>query len=350
MSERVLPLPGALVISLDFELHWGVRDRHPAEGNYRSHLLGARRAVPQLLDLFEEFQVAATWATVGFLFAESREELERFSPQERPTYADPALSPYAEEHGRDEADDPFHFASSLIGAIQGTPRQEIATHTFSHYYCLEEGQTAASFRADLEAACALALRRGIRFESIVFPRNQHNPAYDEVLLANGIVAYRGNPPGWMYREGDARASSSRWRRAARLSDAYLNLSGYNTVSWPEVSQPNGLANVRASFFLRPYSPGLRHLDPLRLDRLCRGLRHAAGAQRIFHLWWHPHNFGSHTEENLRFLRAFLTEFGKCREKYGMQSMSMAEVAGRVRQEEPGLKPRSHRCQELKTQI
>src|SRR5262245_13071649 len=61
------PAFGALVISLDFELHWGVRDKRPVDGSYRENLLGAREAIPRMLDLFEEFGIAATWATVGFL-------------------------------------------------------------------------------------------------------------------------------------------------------------------------------------------------------------------------------------------------------------------------------------------
>jgi len=52
--------PGALVISLDFELHWGVRDRLSAEGPYRANLLGARAAVPRMLALFEKYGVAVT--------------------------------------------------------------------------------------------------------------------------------------------------------------------------------------------------------------------------------------------------------------------------------------------------
>jgi hypothetical protein len=79
---------GALVISLDFELHWGVRDKSAPDGPYRENLLGARKAIPRILDLFEEFDVAATWATVGFLFAESRREREEFSPVVRPQYTD----------------------------------------------------------------------------------------------------------------------------------------------------------------------------------------------------------------------------------------------------------------------
>ena len=86
---------GALVISLDFELHWGVRDKCALDGPYRENLLGARRAIPLLLDLFEEFDVAATWATVGFLFARSRREREQFSPAVRPHYADARLDAYS---------------------------------------------------------------------------------------------------------------------------------------------------------------------------------------------------------------------------------------------------------------
>src|SRR5450755_2842539 len=85
---------GAFVISLDFELHWGVRDRPSSSVSYRANLMGARVAIPGMLDLFEEFNVAATWATVGFLFANSRREMEEYSPAIRPVYENPQLDPY----------------------------------------------------------------------------------------------------------------------------------------------------------------------------------------------------------------------------------------------------------------
>ncbi|HLM62313.1 MAG TPA: hypothetical protein VK308_16035, partial [Pyrinomonadaceae bacterium] len=77
---------GAFVISLDFEIHWGVRDYKPSDGDYRPHLLGERQAVPAMLELFKEFEVAATWATVGFLFAKSKAELEKYKPKVLPEY------------------------------------------------------------------------------------------------------------------------------------------------------------------------------------------------------------------------------------------------------------------------
>jgi peptidoglycan/xylan/chitin deacetylase (PgdA/CDA1 family) len=321
-----------LVISLDLELHWGVRDKQTSQGAYARSLQGARTVIPRLLELFEEFGVAATWATVGFLFATSREELEHFSPALRPAYGNPRLAPYAEPIGANEDEDPFHFAPSLIRRIQRTPRQEIATHTFSHYFCGEEGQTRESFRADLSAACAIASQYGLRIRSIVFPRNQHNPAYDDILRENGIRAYRGNPRSRVWRFANTEESTRLWTRAGRLLEAYLGRAARSTSAWQDVPQPSGLSDVRAGCLLRPYIRDMRHLERLRLERIRRSLRLAARTGRIFHLWWHPHNFGIYKDENLAFLRAVLVEFAACRDRDGMRSLSMAEVDGCVRRD------------------
>jgi peptidoglycan/xylan/chitin deacetylase (PgdA/CDA1 family) len=319
------PQVGALVISLDFELLWGVRDRHTGRDAYARNLQGARTVIPRILEIFEEYEIAATWAVVGFLMAESRDELERFSPGLRPAYRDPALDPYGEPVGRGEDDDPLHFAPSFVRRIKGTPRQEVGTHTYSHYYPGEPGQTRETFRADLLAACAIAAQHGMRFRSIVFPRNQHNPEYDDILWEVGIRAYRGNPTTLAWRFRDAEGSGRRWRRAGRFLDAYAGRSGASTIPWEEVRQSSGLCDVRASCLLRPFRPALRHLEGLRLSRIRRGLRFAARRKRIFHLWWHPHNFGIHQEENLSFLRRVLKDFSVCRDRYGMRSLTMAET-------------------------
>ena len=74
---------GALVVSLDFEQHWGMRDVLTIERS-RAALLGARTAIPRLLALFREFDIRATWATVGLLFFESRREMMAALPTCRP--------------------------------------------------------------------------------------------------------------------------------------------------------------------------------------------------------------------------------------------------------------------------
>ena len=61
--------PGALVISLDFELHWGVRDHVGRDDALYRRLDQARRAVDDMVSVFTQRRIRATWATVGFLFA-----------------------------------------------------------------------------------------------------------------------------------------------------------------------------------------------------------------------------------------------------------------------------------------
>jgi hypothetical protein len=323
---------GALVFSVDFELHWGVRDICPADGGYRANLLGEREAVPRMLALFDECGVAATWATVGFLFARSRDELTHFSPALKPHYDDPTLSPYREPIGEDEQRDPLHYAPSLIDEIRRRPRQEVGTHTFSHYYCLESGQTEDEFRADLGSAAAIAREYGVRPASIVFPRNQHNPDYARALLDAGITCYRGNEKSWMYRHTVGPAQPARVR-AGRLADSYVNLSGHNLTAWDEVVEPSGLANIPSSRFLRPHLPALGRFEKLRLKRVLAAMREAAESRRILHLWTHAHNLGVNMETNFAFLRAVCEEFRRLRQSHGMRSLTMSEAAAAARGKE-----------------
>ena len=325
VTDTRMPKTGALVISLDFELSWGVRDRHQAVNGYTQNLLGARAAVPRVLDLFTEFEVASTWAVVGLLFARSREQLLALTPKLRPHYKDARLDPYQEAVGESEADDPLHFAPSLIERIISTPGQEIATHTFSHYYCLEEGQSKEAFEADLLNAIGVAESYGLNIKSIVFPRNQHNSEYTDVLLRNGIMCYRGNQRHRMYSAA-ATDQVTRRQRFGRLIDSYLPLSGSNATAWSDIVEPSGLCNVPSSRFLRPYQRRLAGIDPLRRRRIEASMEVAAKTNQVFHLWWHPHNFGSELEENLGFLRSILNHYLKLRDGYGMRSLTMAEAA------------------------
>jgi peptidoglycan/xylan/chitin deacetylase (PgdA/CDA1 family) len=317
---------GTLVISLDFELLWGVRD-HLTINDYGANILGARKAVPAMLSLFEAFRIHATWATVGMLLYGKREQMVADFPEEKPTYEHAPLSPYSDIHelGPDEVADPYRFGLSLIRSIAQCPNQEIGTHTFSHYYCCEPGQTAEQFAADLKAALRSAKHLGIELRSIVFPRNQTSAVYLQVCRELGLVCYRGNEKSWLYATGSYRGES-KLKRAVRLADAYLNLTGHNTY---QAMNENGLCNVRSSRFLRPYDRRLAPLDRIRLRRITSGIEHAAKNGEIYHLWWHPHNFGANLELNIAFLRSIFEHFDGMRERYRMQSLTMGEIAAGI---------------------
>ncbi|HET8655874.1 MAG TPA: polysaccharide deacetylase family protein [Longimicrobiaceae bacterium] len=313
------------MISLDFELHWGVRDKHAAASGYTASLLGAREAIPRMLDLFTEYGISATWATVGFLFAESSEELQLFHPEVRPAYEDTRLDPYAEPVGPDEARDPIHFAPTLIRLIDSAPGQEVATHTYSHFYCLEAGAGEEAFRQDIASAQAIARARGIDLRSIVLPRNQWNPRFKKILSQAGLECYRGNQPGWMY-EASSTDTETRLKRLSRLIDAHVPLTDWGGARWRDLTAGAHPRDVPATCFLRSVSQGSGMVNRLRLRRITAGLDRAAREGRLFHLWWHPHNFGSHTTENLCFLRSVLDQYRRLVSEQGMRSLTMLEAS------------------------
>ncbi len=313
---------GTMVISLDFELYWGVRDQLGLD-EYKENLLGARRVIPRMLELFDRYHVHATWATVGFLFYGNKHDLMHDLPLEKPNYLDGGLSPYPHFFavGKDEAEDPFHFASSLIDQIKAVPFQEIGSHTFSHYYCLEEGQSAEEFDADLQAAVQASLKKGITSKSIVFPRNQVNADYLDVCEKHGFTSYRGTEQSAVYHAGPLTEKQQAWKRGIRLMDAYMNITGHHIHSIKE----SALVNVPSSRYLRPYKERSKWAEPLKLRRIKKSMTKAAKEKKVFHLWWHPHDFGRHIEENCRFLTEILNHYRELESAYGMKSLNMGEV-------------------------
>ena len=315
---------GTFVVSLDFELHWGVRD-HRSVADYRENLLGVRRAVPALLSMFSEFGIHATWATVGFLFFENIDELLAAIPTELPHYLNSKLDPYAalDEVGRNEAEDPFHFAPTLIRQIQATPGQEVATHTLSHYYTGAAGPTLESFRADIRAAKSAGQRFGVEIKSIVFPRNQVSMPHVHICAEEGLIAFRGVESDPFVAAGNGIGD-----RARRFADTYVNLSGA-CCGVPRMLNDCEIVSVPQSRFLRPCSGKLRVLEGLRLRRILSSMTFAAENNLLFHLWWHPHNFGMLMDRNLAFLRAILEHFRLLNRQFAFCSLTMAEVAETV---------------------
>jgi hypothetical protein len=110
-----------------------------------------------------------------------------------------------------------------------------------------------------------------------------------------------------------------------LADSYLPIGG------PHDHEPtlvDGMVDIPASRFLRPAGKSAA-LERLRLWRITSAMETAARRRKLFHLWWHPHNFGADLQANLNFLRAILDHFRTLQERYDMRSMTMAAVADEV---------------------
>lgn len=317
---------GTFVISLDFELMWGVRD-HRSVGEYGDAVLGGRQAIPMILTRFHEAGIRATWATVGLLFAKNRKEMLEYAPSCRPIYKNTKFSPYTDIEtrliGENEDCDPLHYGASLIDLIASTPGQEIATHTFSHYYCMESGATETSFEHDLIAALSIAEKDGHTLRTIVFPRNQTSKNFISVAEKVGIHTYRGDAKGWLY-ESRSNEGTTNLFRLARFLDGAIPI-GHHQVTHPTTD--GATTNVPASRFLRPWSRTLRHYQHFHLHRMKLEIELAARTGACFHLWWHPHNFGRNISENLRQLDMLINCFKSCRDNLGMVSKNMADLSG-----------------------
>lgn len=317
-------MPGKLIISLDFELMWGVRD-HLSVETYGDAILGGRMAIPRILSLFEQYGIRATWATVGLLFAASRREMQDYMPAILPRYANRSLGNHDavwNDVGDNEQVDPLHFGRSLLDQIASTDGQEIASHTFAHYYCLEEGQTLEAFAADTDASLAIARSADHELRSIVFPRNQYSDAHIKSCADRGIVAFRGQPAGFAYRPM-AKQKETMFVRGARLADSVAPVLPRSDPREPSFQA--GGVNVAASRFLRPWRKDWPAFSKLHVRHICAEMTRAARGGLQYHLWWHPHNFGRHTEQNLLQLVSILDTFVQLRHDFDMQSCSMADA-------------------------
>lgn len=320
---------GGLVISLDYELYWGMRDV-VSEDAFQAAADGVRVAIPGMLDLFRTHGIHATWATVGFLAFEGKAALEAALPEKQPSYTIPTLTNYRHfERVSDTGPErTLYFGGDLVDRIAATPHQEMGSHTFSHYYTTETGQTAEEFAADLDAADMLWRSKGLAMRSIVFPRNQMNPDYLPLCAARGITVFRGNQHS-IFHDTDHPKFKSTPFRIVRLLDGMLNVTGRHLAEVEHI-EADGVCftNVPASRYLRPCGARIGVMDRARIARIRADMKAAAKTGKLYHLWWHPHNFGAHPETNLELLGLILKEYTALRDSHGFASLTMAEAADR----------------------
>ncbi len=311
-------MAGTLVVSLDFELFWGMHDCTTRE-EYESNIIGGRTGIPKLLSLFRRFGIHCTWASVGMLFGRSVDELRPYLPPEVPSYDREKLSPYPFLESLAEGD-PLYFAPELLKEIAEAPGQEIGSHTFCHYYCREKGQSLDQFRADMQAAKAIGADHGYLLKSVVLPRNQSEPEYAAILQELGFTSYRDEENDWIHEKIKFRPLM----RALRLADVYLPLTGHGCFT---PKDEGGIINIVGSRMYKPRFIGF--LEPLKVRRIKKQMCYAAKHDLCFHLWWHPHNIGVNTDYHLRQLEDIFSYYQKLQKTYGMRSLNMGELAQEV---------------------
>ncbi len=261
---------GTLVISIDLELAWGVWD-NLASDDLRMVEEAERPICAALIELFDRYQVPATWAIVAAL-------LDEKSSTSRP------------------GGQSCWYAPDIIESlVRAKAAHEIASHSGRHVYFsgigVSEAQHDLGFARDVHRAHALA------FESFVFPRNA--VGHLDVLASTGLRTFRGPDVGW---PSVGRRLGLAGGRVANLTDKILPVPPRPVTA----EKCDGLVDIPGSMLLLGRN-GVRRFVLPRVTRakLAAGLYRARRTGGIFHLWFHPSNFYYRREEQFATLAWFL---------------------------------------------
>lgn len=318
---------GILCISLDFELCWGVFEKMKIDVKADTYFQNTRIAIPKTLELFANNHVKATWAIVGMLYNHDSIEWKKNIPEMLPDYKNKLVSSYewVNQNGLEKNPHMF-FAPDLVDLIQSTPGMEIGTHTYSHYYCQEKGQTVTQFEADLKKANEIAISKGIKMEALVFPRNQFNADYMDVCKSMGIKTVRTNPSCWYW---DTTKKDTLIIKILRTGDAWLPINRKSVVPLHEIDSTNEPLQLPASRLYKAWTNN-RFLNALKMRRIFSEMTEAAKTGACYHLWWHPHNLGYYPNECLNELSSIVNHYKMLHNKYGMLSLNMKELRNHLK--------------------
>jgi len=263
---------GDVVISLDAELAWGYHDRPTPPTRMRA----ARSGWVAALELFDQYEVPATWAVVGHLFLGECDGRHAGHPLGAEWFDD--------DPGGSADEDGLWYAPEFVDAVADRPvGHELACHSFSHVEFGDERTTEAAAEREVTACLRAADRRGVSLDSFVFPRNR--VGHRAVLADHGFDCYRGVRPKFTYED-------SRLRPVAKVADCYLGLSMPPVVT-PTVDE-YGMVDVPASLYLFSFEGLARSVlgsvwDEPTAAVARRGIDRAADGDGVFHMWLHPHN-------------------------------------------------------------
>lgn len=304
---------GYFLFSLDTELAWGYFDQY-RPGRFSNGGVWERKAVQRLLDIFDEFEISATWAVVGHMFFASCEKCE--------------ICPVLEWKGKHlsfeqiyDTADQLWYGADVIDLLQARgARHEIGFHGYTHKVFDERIMTDAEAKTEITEWRRLAARKNITPYSVVFPRNRagHLKAFKEA----GYICYRGD---------ELRPKGSRFTLLRKAMNVFDLIFQFRTpLVYDPILDESGLVNLPASRWLfgmnRRVEAALDMvgLANLRIRPMVEAVKHAARQGRIVHIWAHPEEFKTDGDfEKLRYLLKHVADEVK---NGSMQSITMIDMA------------------------
>jgi Polysaccharide deacetylase len=261
--ESSIMAKGKLTISVDLELAWGAWDVLTAEHIYLAET-AERPICAALIELFDRYEIPATWAIVAAL-------LDEASSRSRP------------------GSKTCWYAPDIIEQlVSAKVAHEIGSHSGRHIYF--DSALAPEARADLDFARDVHSAHKLPFKSFIFPRGACG--HLDQLARVGLHTYSHADVGWTVA---ARRAGHRAGRIAHLVDQILPIPPHLAVA----KQRDGLVELEKSMLLMGRN-GLRRfiLPAATRAKFRRGLERARHTGGIFHFWFHPSNFYYRRDEQL----------------------------------------------------
>ena len=170
----------------------------------------------------------------------------------------------------------------------------------------------------------------LKATTYIHPRFQYNEEYNEVLLNNGYKSIRGLRSD---RLKDKKLKTTT-KTKIKFYDRYINLLGHRSYSLNQLNleEKIGLYDIKESYYLRPYNSSKRIFEKLKLRRIRQEMKYAAKHDKIFHLWWHPHDFGLDIQKNIEVLTKILKHYEKLKLIYSFSSLNIKEIVNLPRSE------------------
>jgi len=322
-------MSAAMVLSFDFELAWG--NRRLGKTVDAARFARVHEVVLSLLQTFSEYELPATWATVGHLMLRKEDCRGEVFPLDvsPPSFRGYPSGWYDGIPAPDAAEAHAFYAPRSVRAILDSPvEHEIACHTFTHVPIGDAGCSEATAAGELELCRRSAERWGLELGSFVFPRNIVGRL--GLLASAGFRCYRAANSEW-YWFGHAHEIYRRrplrypvW--CLRFLDEWLAVA----PPLPPVRRRNELWEIPHSMFF-PGRSGVSKWVPLerQVQRAVRGLERAAQRQRVFSLWTHPQNFLTDSRAALAAFGRICAAAARLREQGHLEVLTMRQVADRM---------------------
>lgn len=323
-------MKGTFMLGIDVELAWGLTHRKKINLTEIAQMsINARKALDDVLDLFEKFHIPATWSILGHLILDhcdkDNESKLPHLDMPRPDYSWLKNDWYRDDPCTDLEKDPAWYGKDIVDKIVEYTRRskvshEIGCHSFSHQHFGDPGCGEELAKAEIEKCLELMKTEyGIVPRVFTFPRAY--VGHIGLLEELGFIAFVDTPPKLYPCVKLEKTAVNYVKTYISLAIQFLSYYFLFPPHTVTVEEPiPGLWSVRGCL-----GYGKKPFIPLRLVTLKakQGIDRAIREQKIFSMFAHLKEFGA--DEFLREFKKILSYANKKMEEGKLEVRTLSEL-------------------------